>query len=221
MGSVPLVGTLPERIEPIDWQQLADSLVIRSPEYQAAQARVARARANINRQTAQPIPNLRMQLGTGFDNSTDAGMINLQVGAPIPVNNKNQGNISGARAEYCRAVAESERIAAAIHERVGSIAKSYDSASVALTKYVEAILPAASETLDLAEAAYEAGESNFLQLLVTRQTFFETRLEFLAAREEAAKARARVDGFTLTGALQPVRDDSGDSSLRGDTFSQE
>ncbi|MCR9293885.1 MAG: TolC family protein, partial [bacterium] len=216
-----LMGQLPETIQEVDWTQLSASLVERSPEYQAAQARISRARANLTRQGVQPIPNLLVQLGTGFDNATDAGMINLQVGAPLPVHNKNQGNIASAQAEYCRAVAEAERIANAIRARTASISKLYDAASAAVLTYSQEILPDARETLELAETAYEAGESNFLQVLVARQTFFETNLRYLDAQQQLAQAQARLDGFALSGSLDNVRDESGDDSLRGMTFGQQ
>ena len=97
----------------------------------------------------------------------------------------------------------------------------YDAASAAVLKYSQEILPDARETLELAETAYEAGESNFLQVLVARQTFFETNLRYLAAQEQLAKAQTRLEGFALSGSLENARDESGDASLRGMSFGQQ
>jgi cobalt-zinc-cadmium efflux system outer membrane protein len=82
-------------------------------------------------------------------------------------------------------------------------------------------LPAAQETLDLAEAAYRAGEQDFIQLLVTRRTYFDTNLAYIAARAQLSTAQAQIDGYLLTGALNAVINNSGDDSLRGLTLDQE
>ena len=110
MTPVPLQGTLPSVETQLDWPSVASTMIASSPEIQAAQARINQARANICRQEVQPIPNLDVQFAAGVDNATDNGLINLQIGAPIPVFNKNQGNICAARAEYARASRELDRI---------------------------------------------------------------------------------------------------------------
>ena len=83
------------------------------------------------------------------------------------------------------------------------------------------LLPLAQETLDLAEEAYRAGEQDFIQLLVSRRTYFETNLAYIASSAKLATAQARIDGYLLSGALNAVINNSGDDSLRGLTLGQE
>ena len=148
-------------------------------------------------------------------------MINLQVGAPIPVFNKNQGNIAAARAELVRASREVERIDNAIKARLANAAGDFDASLVAVDQYSSEILPNAQEGLDLAEIAYKAGETDYVQVLIAQRTYFETNLQYIAAQALLGQARARIDGYVLTGSLDPIADDSGDDSLRGLTFSQQ
>ena len=82
------------------------------------------------------------------------------------------------------------------------------------------ILPGAKEALTLAETAYKAGEMDFIQLLVARRTYFESNLQYVNAQSQLASARAKVDGFVLSGSLDAVIDRSGSDSLRGLTFGQ-
>ena len=214
-------GLLPQHVESLDWNSLASAMVASSPEFGAAQVRISRAQANLRRQGVQSIPNVTAQLAAGVDNATGSGMINLQVGAPIPVFNQNQGNIAAARAEYCRAVMESQRIEYGIKARLAAVSKEYDSALAAIRLYADEILPAAQESLNLAEIAYKAGETSFVQVLVARRTYFDSNLQYVSAQTQLAQAQAKVDGNVLTGALEPVKDQSGDDSLRGLTFSQQ
>ena len=216
-----VAGELPETLAIQDWKALEDGLIATSPEYAAAQARIRQASAAIVRQESQLLPNLAVQFGAGVDNGTDSGMMNVQVGAPIPVFNKNQGNIAAARAEHCRAIQEAQRIDNAIRARLAVASGDYARAAEAVDMYLNKLLPAAQETLDLAETAYRAGEQDFIQLLVTRRTYFDTNLAYIAAKAQLATAQAQIDGYLLTGALNAVINYSGDDALRGLTLSQE
>jgi cobalt-zinc-cadmium efflux system outer membrane protein len=216
-----LEGELPTQVDSLDWNAMASAIVSSSPEFEAANVRICRARANLQRQEVQAIPNVTAQLAAGIDNGTGSGMVNLQLGAPIPVFNQNQGNIAAARAEHCRAVHESQRIENAIKARVAAVSKDFDSALAAIRQYSEEILPAAQEALDLAEIAYKAGETSFVQVLVARRTWFDSNLQYVIAQTQLAQAQAKVDGNVLTGALDAVTDNSGDDSLRGLTFGQQ
>lgn len=216
-----VVGELPQQAELLDWRAFASAVVETSPELEAARARVARARANLSRQGVQAIPNITAQLAAGLDNGTNSGVINLQVGVPIPTNNRNQGNISAAQAELCRAIKEAERVELSIKSRFAAIAREYDSALAAVEQYTREILPSAVESLQLADESHKAGESSFVQVLVARKTFFDSNISFLEAQAQLAQAQAKVKGNALTGALDPITDDSGDDGLRGESLDQQ
>lgn len=204
-----------------DSEQIANQILAESPQYQAARVRIDRARLNLRRQEVQPKPNWTIQLASGVDNGTDSGMINLEVGAPLAIYNRNQGNIAAAKAEYCRAVADAARVEAAIRTRAAEVAGSHQQAAAATKMYAESILPSAQEILDLAEIAYKSGETSFLQLLAARRTFFESQLRYVQSQEELTIAKTRIDGLLLEDSLQESGDDSGDAGLRDLTLSQQ
>jgi cobalt-zinc-cadmium efflux system outer membrane protein len=216
-----LVGSLDTSVTQIDWENTRVCLLQESPEFKAASTRVQRARANIERQNVQAIPNVTAQLAAGVDYGTNSSLMNLQIGAPIPVHNKNQGNIAAAQADLIRALAEVQRIENSIQSRLAAVSRDYDSARAAVSKYANDILPSARQTLDMAEAAYRAGEFSFVEVLTVRRTFFESNLQFLLAQTQLAQADAKVAGFVLTGGLDATTDLSGDDSLRGLTLSQQ
>ncbi len=221
MAPLELRGVLPSSETTLDWSRIASSMIVSSPEYQSAQARIGQARANIDRQCVQAIPNLDVNFGAGVDNGTNSGFINLQVGAPIPVFNKNQGNIAASQAELMRASREVERIENSIKARLAAVSGQYDSSLAAVEIYASDILPNAEQALKLADSAYQAGETSFVQVLVARRSYFDTNLQYIASQTQLAQAKAQVDGFVLTGALDAVEDNSGGDSLRGLTFSQQ
>ena len=202
-----------------DWEAIRGQILSSSPELQGARARFARARANLDRQQAQAIPNLSLMLGAGQDNGTGSSMINTQIGLPVPIYNRNQGNIAAAHAEFCRASQEVRRTESAIQSRLAGACRDFEVAAATVLQYEQEILPRAQETLELAESAYAAGEFDFLQVLIVRRTYFESNLAYVAAQVDLARASALVDGSVLSGGLEPTRETEFDSGLRDQSLS--
>lgn len=221
MAQSELAGQLKTDGGQMNWEEVYSNLLASSPELQAACSRVNKARANLSRQEVQAIPNVTAQLQAGHDNSTGSGMINVQIGAPIPVFNKNTGNMSAAYREYSRATHAVKRVEMSLKARLAEVSRQYDSALVAVKRYEEQILPKAKQTLDLAEQAYSAGEFSFIQVLIVRRTYFDTNLQYIDSLGQLAKAHAQIDGLLLTGGLDEPGDFAEGDALRGQTFSQQ
>jgi cobalt-zinc-cadmium efflux system outer membrane protein len=221
MPPAELMGELKPDSDERVWEAMYQNIVASSPELRAAYSRIQRARANLERQRAQPIPNLQVQLQGGADNATGSGLVNVQVGVPVPIFNKNHGNIDAAQSEYVRATQNARRLELSLKARLARVAQEFDSAAVTVRRYDEQILPKAQEMLDLSEQAYAAGEYNFLQILIARRIFFETNLDYVQALSELAQSNATVNGFLLTGGLMPTSEFTGDDGLRGEALSQQ
>lgn len=219
-GAAPLHLENDERIQNSvpDWNAMLEAMISKSPEYAVANAIVCEKLAILKRQQAQYIPNVSTQLGTGYDNGTDSGMINVQVGAPIPINNKNQGNIAAAHADYTRAVENVKRVRLSIGSRLAKASQGIEASSAAVKRYDEEILPKAKKSLDLSEEVYRAGELDFLQVLVVRRVYFESKIKAIQARAQLAQSLAIVDGMLLSGGLEPSQDFTDGDGLRGQTF---
>ena len=221
LNTAAVTGDLTPRVLELDWEQTYQSLLAVSPELHAARTRVTEARMNQRRQEVQAVPNPTLLVGAGSDNGTGTGMLNVQVGLPLPVHNKNAGNISAAWADYCRATHEVKRIESSMKARLARVAGDFDSAAATVRRYQDEILPRAEQTLRLSEQAYAAGEFDFLQVLIVRRTFFESNLIHVQALGELAQAHAQVDGILLTGALDATVEFTADDTLRQQSFSQQ
>ncbi|MEW4453393.1 TolC family protein [Bremerella sp. JC817] len=217
----PLSGSLEGGSAELDWDTVYLALSDKSPELQAAFSRVRMARSNLSRQEVQAIPNVTGNLQAGVDNATGSGMLQLQLGAPIPVFNDNSGNVSAAYHEYSRATHDVKRIEMSLQTRLAQVSQEFDSARFAVDRYEHQILPKAKQTLSLAEKAYEAGEFSFVQTLIARRTYFDTNLNYLDSLGNLSQAQAKVDGLLLTGALDMAGSGSLGDALRGQTFSQQ
>lgn len=214
-----LTGPLRVDSSRYDWDATYAQMTQLNPALIAARSRVSRSIANMSRQEVQAIPNLITSLGAGYDNGTGSQMINVDVGIPLPLFNRNQGNISAAQAEYCRACQEVRRIELSIQSDLAAAARQYDSASVTVERMEKTILPKAKQTLELSEKAYSAGEFGFLEVLIARRTFFDSNLQYNDALLALAESKSLIDGMLLIGGLDATRDTDQDDSLRGQTLS--
>jgi cobalt-zinc-cadmium efflux system outer membrane protein len=124
-----------------------------------------------------------------------------QVQLPIPLYDRNQGNITAAVANLRRAMDEADRVQLQLQQRLAEVWRRYESAQTQAQIYRTQILPRARETLDLTTQAYEGGQIDFLRVLTPRRTFFENQMKYLEALIELRQAEAELQGFLLTGGL--------------------
>ena len=218
MEPVSLSGDLTSLEQMVDWDVTYNTIVSQSPELAAANAIVEEKRALVQRQKVQMIPNITGQLGAGYDRGTDSGLINLQISAPIPTRNKNCGNIAAANAEYHRAVENVRRIELAIKSRLARAAQEFESADAAVKKYKQEILPQVEESLSISEKAYQAGELAFLQVLVVRRNYYDSKIRYIQSQGRLAQANANIEGLLLTGGLDAPQDYTDGDGLRGQSF---
>lgn len=201
-----------------DWNVAYREIVAQSPELSVANALVGEKSALWKRQKVQMVPNVTGNVGAGYDNGTDSGMLNVQVSAPIPTWNKNQGNISAAYADYTRAVQNVKRIEQSIKSRLARVAQEFDAAMATVKKYEQEIIPQATKSLELSEEAYRAGELDFLQVLVVRRSYYESTIRLIEAKGQLAGAGAKIDGLVLTGGLDAPQDYTDGDGIRGASF---
>lgn len=202
-----LEGTLEEKgDEAFTWEGTYRRLLDSSPELQAAYFRAQRARFMIQRQEAQPTPNLLTQFAVAKDNSTGDTITSVQVGIPLPLFNRNQGNIDIARSEYHRAVRDSERLELSLRNRLAVVFRNYQKSRQQVERYSSNILPIAEENLKLTDDGYRQGEFDFLRVLTARRTYFETNLAFVQSLTGLRLAEVQISGLLLTGGLDDVSD---------------
>lgn len=190
-----------------------------NPQWQAAQAAIDVARVELQRQVNQVVPNVVTQLGTGFDDSTGDAFANVQLGVPLPVHNRNRGNIAAARARLNAAQTNADRIAADLRSRFAQVEGDFQTARMRVEKYDRAIVPKAEESLRLVEQAYTAGEVDFLRLLDARQSYFQLNQDRIAAQGELAITVSRLQGYLLSGGLGTAVTFDRDDGLRGQALS--
>jgi cobalt-zinc-cadmium efflux system outer membrane protein len=181
------------------------------PELEAARAEAEAARAEVDLLRRERFPDPTVSLGyeqerrpeehaTGADLHT-ASMVVARLSLPLPLWNRNQGELAEARARRVAREAERESREREVEAERLSARESYEAARTAEAA-LTAALPGVERNLSLVQRAYEAGELSLDALLLARDRAYAARGEAIDAAAAFARARAaflRVSGRLPTG----------------------
>lgn len=208
----PLVGNVQEGLGQVTWEESLSRLWENSPQLAGARAGVARAQAALARECAGRVPNLDLQTSVQHDNATGDTFASVQVGAPLPVFNRNQGNIRRAQADLMAAQHDVKRTELELQQRLAVAFEQYTNARFQVEKYSKDILPNAQASLKLTTAGYQQGEFGYLSLLTAQRTFFQTNVTYLETLRDLRAAVALLEGNLLSDSLRP--EDAGERGGR-------
>ena len=194
----PLSGDLDAQLSQAPWEALVETLRESSPELAAAGSEYERAKWALHLACAQATPNVTGLAGVGVDTATDDTFASIGVSMPLPIRNRNQGNIRAARAEVDSAAAAIDQTRLDLESRLADAVGRYQMARERFERLRDLVLPIADETFQLSISAVEAGESSYLQLLTAQRTLFTTQLSALDALSQALQASAEIEGMLVT-----------------------
>lgn len=166
---------------------------------------MAQRQAAVTLEEANRIPDPSLGGGFRYMNESKDQALLFEVSMPLPVFDRNQGNLLEARHQLSRAA--EERRAAAVSVRA-ALVETYAELSTAFTEAStlrDAVLPGAQQAFDAAREGYRQGKFQFLDVLDAQRTLFEVRgqyIEALATYHQAVAALERLIGAPL-GTLTP------------------
>ena len=148
------------------------------------------------------MPNVDIFVSVRHITPTDSDVANVQVGIPVPIFNRNQGNIRAAEAEWVAACREVERIELDLQDRLAVVLRRYANARQQAERYSQQIIPKAQRSLELVTSGYEAGQVDYLTLLTAQQTYVQVTLAYIDSSRELQAASVIMDGQLLSGSLK-------------------
>ena len=158
----------------------------------SAAQEIERSQIRLKRACVEPYPNVTLSAGGMYQASEPHKMGMFQISMPIPVWNRNQGNIAAAHAEVGRAMAGFSVTQNDLTKDLAAALARYRSAQQLVDRYERKILPAAEEARKVFEAGYDQGVFDFLRVLQAQRTLVETNLGYVKAQEDRWSAAAEV-----------------------------
>lgn len=163
------------------------SLDVRLAEAERLQAQTSLRQEQVSRR-------LDPLVGIGVRRYEDTGDTALVAGVslPIPLFDRNRGNVDAARARIRSADARREAAIAQAAARIGNARISLVAAQARVTALESIATPQAGEALRLAELSYREGRLSLVELLDAQEAFAAAQSELIDARLALAEANATL-----------------------------
>ena len=203
---IAVAGELRRDTQPVELNVVRQRALGRRPDVEALRRDQARSTADV-----------RLQIAQGKVDYTVSGELHRQraphdiagnvygvyVSVPIPLFNRNQGEIERARQEEQQIAAKMRALEAQVVNEVQAAYEAY-SASRDVVESIETwMLAQARDVRATTEYSYRRGEASFVELLDAVRAFNETMLSYNDARAELARSLYSLDA-TSGGSLDAL-----------------
>ena len=199
-----LVGTLNDEHSELDFDSCLQRLLDCSPLLKSQSAELQAAHTEVHLAHAQAVPNVSLQVVAQHDSAQNFNSLSTFVALPVPLFNRNQGNIVSAEGFLLQQHKEYERLRLVLADQLAGSFRQYSSLRGEATRIQRDVLPRAIENLDLTTQAYRLGRMDFLRVVDARRTYFQAKQSEIDTLTELRKAVVEIEGLQLTGGLNPT-----------------
>nr|WP_256674862.1 TolC family protein [Pseudomonas sp. LD120] len=162
-------------------------------ELRLAEQAIVQREASLGLEQAQRIPNLDLSIGSQYDAAARERVNLVGVSLPLPLFNRNQGNVLSAarRVDQARDVRNATELR--LRSETRQALAQWRTAQGEVRSFNQALLPAAQSAVDSATRGFEMGKFSFLDVLDAQRTLINARHQYLAAVAQTTEARVRIE----------------------------
>lgn len=190
-----------EALPPLPALADLNSRLAASPNLLRARIEVDRRQALAEVERSRSVPDMTVSLGARRNEELGLNQAILGVSIPIPVFDRNRGNLlealrrtDKARDELSAAEIRLSNELVLAHERLNTARQEVESLQ-------RDILPGAQSAYDAATKGFELGKFSFLEVLDAQRTSFQAKSQYLRAVAEAHRSAAEIE--RILGAASP------------------
>ena len=168
-------------------------MIFQNPDVARWSVEKEKRRAALELEKANKTSDIRFGGGLQYFNEGDDSSIILGLSIPVPLFNRNQGNI--LEATYLLAQTEQNRKTVEIQTRsaLADAVTTLSSAYKEITVLKEEVLPSAQEAFNSANEGYNEGKFEYLIVLDAQRTLYEESGKYIEATAKYHKARADIE----------------------------
>lgn len=166
-----------------------------------ALTKVQQDQTQLRRERREPIPNVTIRGGVGYNYETRNPTAQVGLSLPIPVFDRNQGTIRQAAADLTRSHAEVARVQLDLQRRFADAFTRYQTALEQVQNFRDQVLPKARKSVELYEEQLNARRAAFPQILVARRTVYQLNEEYNKSLAQFRRAEVEIRGLLLVDGL--------------------
>ena len=168
-------------------------LIASSPGVVLARIEVDRRKALTDLEQSKRVPDVTVSVGMQRSNETQRNVLLFGVSVPLPVFDRNQGNLLEALKLEDKARDELQAASVRLHSEVAQGQERLSTITAEVQSLQQDVLPGAKSAYDAATIGFENGKFNFLEVLDAQRTYFTAKSQYLKALGEAHRAAADID----------------------------
>lgn len=170
--------------------------ILKTPDFIKAQTQIFSAMRNVKVQQSIGVPDVTVTVG--YRTYSDSDQRGWVVGAalPIPLCNKNQGNIAKANFEVTQAQYQMDEVARSLQGKIEVVYEKLIAAFDETEIMKTGVLIEATETFHLTEIGYEKGKLQYLDLLDAQKILFEMQEKYIEILANYHLNKAELDRLT-------------------------
>lgn len=202
--NIPMLRFTPENDQDLsrpapeyEWESMLECLRERSSELQEPRALVAQQERLIDKARADVMPNVDVNVIPYYAAYAQEMRGLVAVTLPVPLFDRNQGNIQSAKANLARLVAEEQQVELRLIERLTIAYQGYRAARQQALAYRNEIVPNARESLRLIELGYRGGDKkyDYTAVLQAQQVLFQAQLAETQALGDLWRSISEIAGI--------------------------
>ncbi len=203
-GPLDVVGELGRDHTPIAVEDIRRLALERRPDLEAARRDQARSSADLRLQIAQG--KIDYTISGEYHRQTApkdvaGNQYGVYLSVPVPIFNRNQGEVARARQEEQQAAARVKALEAEVLNDVEAAYQQYSAARDVLCTIEAQMLQRARDVREATEYAYRRGEASFVEFLDAVRAFNDTMQSYNEARADFARSLYTID--SITGKVNP------------------
>jgi cobalt-zinc-cadmium efflux system outer membrane protein len=168
-------------------------LISSAPGVVLARIEVDRRKALTALEQSKRVPDVTVSVGMQRSNETQRNVLLFGVSVPLPVFDRNQGNLLEALKLEDKARDELQAASVRLHSEVAQAQERLSTITAEVQSLQQDVLPGAKSAYDAATIGFENGKFNFLEVLDAQRTYFTAKSQYLKALGEAHRAAADID----------------------------
>jgi len=200
-GAIEVIGNLRDDPAALDRDVLLTRALEMRPDVRAARADQARSVADLRLQLANGKIDYTIsgeyhrQNGKGFTGDVSGNTYAVYFSVPVPIFNRNQGEVARARTQQQQLDAKTRALEADVVAGLDSAFIEYTSARTIVERIERDMLMQARDVRTTMEYSYRRGEASLVEFLDAVRTFNDTTRGYNEARADYARSLYTLDAI--------------------------
>lgn len=182
-----------DQVLPIPTLEALIQRLTQNPDLARWATEIAQRQAAIDLEESRAIPDLTVSLGVTQFTDTNDSAVNTGLSIPLPLFNRNQGNVRAAQERLTKAMEERRAAEVSVTTALNTAYQSLAATHIEVTTLKTQVLPGAQSAFDAVSRGYRLGKFGFLDVLDAQRTLYGAKAQYLQALASYHQAVAEAE----------------------------